>query len=92
MQLGGFLQFVPFEGGQRGVGAAAFQAVVVEQLAEFLWFFIPPVIPGEFDALISHLPDGFDGAGEILGNERADGIEFQADGNFLLRLLAADNK
>ena len=75
---------------ERGVRAAAFQAVVVQQLAKLVGLLIPAVIAGKLDALIAHLADGLDAAGEIFRKLVAEGIELEGDRDFLLGFFGAE--
>ena len=64
VELDGALQGVARERVQPGVGAAALQAVVVEQLAQVLG--LAAVVAGELDALVAHLGHRFEHARQVL--------------------------
>ena len=69
----------------------AFQADIVHALANVLRRVGRPVEIRrvELDDLVAHLADGGDGAGQVLGEIAADGVEFKSDRDFLGRGASA---
>jgi hypothetical protein len=65
-----------------GMGTAAFQSVIIQQLANVFCTII--VVTGEFDAVIANVGDGFDSTRQVLLTFRPDGIQLQAQRDFTL--------
>ena len=64
------------------VRAAAFEAGVVEQLAQR--FGVAPVVAGKLDRLVTHLPHGVDRANQVLRALVAHRVELEREGDLFL--------
>src|SRR5439155_24893245 len=83
--LDGFRQVIAKQCVECNMSAATFEANIVEQLAQ--GFCIAPMVSRKFDSFVAHLADGFDGANQILGAFVANGIELEAERNFLSAII-----
>ena len=79
VELDGLLELVALNGVVRRVRAAGDEAVVIEQLAQFLG--AAAVIAGELDALVADLRHRGQRAGQVGLALLAHRVELQADGN-----------
>ena len=82
IELDGPRQVVAEQRVELGMGAAAFQTVVIEQLANVLCAIV--IVAGEFNALVAYVGDGFNCARQVLLAIRPDGIQLQAQRDFTL--------